>query len=179
MKTVSVTTKMRHGLKAGLLAPLAALGLVAAPHARADNILLAQTTLVVGSQSTVDSFSTSGAGTVNVHLANLDWPTQLQSLSFLATSASQVLWSDAGSGSVSNEQATFHVNSGGTYFAHIMAQAGGSLDIGLYSLLVTFTPSASPVPLPASGWMLLTGMFVLAGLAWAARPVELTGTATA
>ena len=62
-----------------------------------------------------------------------------------------------------------------------MATATGSLDLGLYSMLLTFTPSSSPtVPLPASGWMLLTGMFVLAGLARAMRrPIELTGTAPA
>jgi hypothetical protein len=177
MKTVNITTEMQQSLKIGLLAPVAAIGLAAAPHARADSILLAQTTLVVGSQSTVDSFTTSGAGTVSVHLANISWPMQLQSLSFAATSASQVLWS--GGGAMSNEGATFNVSSGGTYFAHIMATAQGALNIGLYSVLMTFTPSTSPVPLPASGWMLLTGMFVLAGLAWAARPAGLMGAAKA
>lgn len=177
MKTVNMTTNVRQGLKTASLAPLAVIGLTAAPHAWADDLLLAQTTLVVGSQSTVDSFTTSGAGTVSVHLANLDWPTQLQSLSFTATSANQVLWS--GSGAVSTEAASFQVSSGGTYFAHIMASAQGTLDIGLYSVLMTFTPSTSPVPLPSSGWMLLTGMFVLAGLAWAVRPSELMGAAEA
>lgn len=174
MKTVDVTTKARHSLKVGLLVPLAAMiGLGAASHARAD-VLVAQTTLVVGSESTVDSFKTPGAGTVSVHLVNLNWPTQLKSLSFSATSASQVLWSSSGSGAMSNETATFNVSSAGTYYAHIMATAQGALDIGLYSVLMTFTPTTSPVPLPFSGWMLLTGLFVLAGLAWVARPSGLT-----
>jgi hypothetical protein len=48
--------------------------------------------------------------------------------------------------------------------------------LGLYSVLMTFAPA---VPLPASGWMLLTGMFVLAGLLRAVRPLELTGTVEA
>lgn len=178
MKT-NITTEMRQGLKLAPLAPLALIGLAVAPQAQADSIRLAQTTLVVGSQSTVDTFTTTGAGTVSVHLANLDWPTQLQSLSFAATSASEVLWSGSGSGALSTETATFNVSSAGTYFAHIMATAQGALNIGLYSVLITFTPSTSPVPLPASGWMLLTGMFVLAGLAWATRPSEWMGAAKA
>jgi hypothetical protein len=59
-----------------------------------------------------------------------------------------------------------------------MATAGGSqeqMHLGLYSLNMTF----SPVPLPSSGWLLLTGAFALFGLARAVRPLELMGTAEA
>ena len=164
-------------LKLGLLAPLALMGMAAAPHARADSILLAQTTMVIGNESTVDSFTTPGAGTVSVSLQNINWPTPLSALSFSATSASQVLWN--GGGSMNNEVASFNVSSAGTYFAHIMATASGDLNIGLYSLLMTFSPNSSPVPLPSSGWLLLIGLFVLAGVVRAARPFELMGTAEA
>jgi hypothetical protein len=99
----------------------------------------------------------------------------LSALSFSATSADKVLAYWNGGGSVDSEVTTFDVAGAGTYFAHIMATAGGVLDLGLYSLMMTFTPSAPPVPLPASDWMLLTGMFVLAGLARVVRP----GTAEA
>ena len=175
---MNTTTTMRTSLKLGLLAPLTLMGLAAAPHAQADTILLAQTTLVVGTESTVDSFTAPGAGTVTVSLENIQWPQQLSSLSFSATSASQVLWGTGGS-SLNSGGGTFNVSSAGTYFAHIMATASGNLNIGLYSLLMTFSPSTSPVPLPSSGWMLLTGMFILAGLAWSARPFDLMGTAEA
>jgi len=171
------TTMKRSSLKLGLLAPLALIGMAAAPHARADSILLAQTTMVVGNESTVDSFTTPGAGTVSVSLQNINWPTPLSALSFSATSASQVLWN--GGGSMNNELASFNVGAAGPYFAHIMATAGGDLNIGLYSLLLTFTPATNPVPLPPSAWLLLIGMFVLAGLVRAARPFELMGTAEA
>ena len=166
--------KMRKFLKLGLLAPLALVGLTVTPHAWADSILLAQTTLVAGTESTVDSFTTTGAGTVSVTLQSLNWPTQLTALSFSATSANQVLSSwDMSS---TKPLAPFEVGAG-TYFAHIMATAGGALNLGLYSMMMTFSPNSTPtVPLPASGWMLLTGMFVLVGLARAARPFELTGT---
>lgn len=171
--------KMRKFLKLGLLAPLTLAGLAVTPHAWADSILLAQTTLVAGTESTVDSFTTSSAGTVSVTLQNLNWPTQLTALSFSATSASQVLasWNATGS-SITGMTTTFDVGAG-TYFAHIMATAGGALNLGLYSMLMTFSPGTPTVPLPASGWMLLTGMFVLVGLARAARPFDLTGTARA
>jgi hypothetical protein len=56
---------------------------------------------------------------------------------------------------------TFQVGAG-TYFAHVMASAGGALDLGLYSLMLTFTPSA--VPLPTTGGLLLIGLLVLFGL---------------
>jgi len=176
MKTMSKTT-MGPSLKLALVAPLAMLGLAAAPHARAESILLAQTTMVVGNESTVDSFTTSGAGTVTVNLQNLNWPMPLSALSFSATSASQVLW--GGGGPMNSEVASFNVDGAGTYFAHIMATAQGSLNVGLYSLLMTFTPGTSPIPLPPSVWLLLTGVFVLAGLARAVRPFELLGTAKA
>ena len=161
--------------KAALLAPLALSGVVLAPHAWADNILIAKTTLVAGSESTVDSFTAPTAGTVTVNLQTLNWPTPLSALSFAATTSSSLLSSWNGTGQ-SSDVATFTV-APGTYYAHIMATASSTgMDLGLYSMLVTFTPT---VPLPRSGWLLLTGLFVLAGLARAARPFELTGTAAA
>ena len=177
MKT---TKTIRPSLRLGLLAPLALAGLSIASHARAETILLAQSTLVNGTTSTVDSFTAPSAGTVTVKLQSLEWPTTaLQSLSFSASSANHVFSSWTGMG-VASEVTTFDVGAG-TYFAHIMATAAGDLNLGLYSLLMTFTPNSGPppVPLPASGWMLLTGIFVLAGLARVVRPLELTGTAAA
>lgn len=173
MKTMKTTRPLS---KLALLAPLALSGVAIAPHAWAETILLAQTTLVAGSESTVDSFTAPTAGSVTVNLQSLNWPTPLSALSFSATSASSVLASWNGTG-LTSDAATFSV-APGTYYAHIMAtaNASSSLDMGLYSMMLTFTPS---VPLPATGWMLLTGLFVLAGIARAARPFELTGTAAA
>lgn len=177
MKTLKATRPLS---KLALLAPLALTGVAVAPHAWAENILLAQTTLVAGTESTVDSFSTSTTGTVSIDLQTLNWPAPLSALSFSATTGSSLLsnWLWTGQGS-SSDVMTFTVGPG-TYYAHIMASADAnnpkSMDLGLYSMLVTFTPS---VPLPASGWLLLTGMLVLAGVARAARPHELTETAAA
>lgn len=173
MKTIKT---LRPVSKLALLAPLALAGAALAPQARADSILLAQTTLVAGANSTVDSFTAPTAGMVTVNLQTLNWPVPLSALSFSATTVNSVLTSWNGTG-MSSDVMTFNI-APGTYYAHVMATAetNSALDLGLYSMMVTFTPT---VPLPAAGWMLLTGLFVLAGLARAARPFELTGTAAA
>jgi hypothetical protein len=179
MKTTIKT--IRPPLKLGLLAPLAVACLSMAPHARADTILLAQTTLISGTEATDDTFTAKSAGAITMDLQGLSWPLPLQALSFSITSASQVLEQSSGTDMMS-DVLTFNVNPG-TYYAHIMATAGsGPLELGLYSMLMTFTASSTPppsVPLPASGWMLLTGMFVLIGLVRAIRPLEVSGTAAA
>ena len=174
MKTFNMT---RLTLKAGVLAPLALACLAAAPHARADDILLAQTSIVSGTESTLETFSVPKSGSVTINLESLSWPTQtsMSALSFAVTSSSQVLASWNGNG-LTGESATFDVGAG-TYYAHITGTAtSAGLGLGLYSVLMTFTPA---VPLPASGWMLLTGLFVLVGLVRAARPFDLTGTVEA
>jgi hypothetical protein len=173
MKTIKTLCPVS---KLALLAPLVLAGAALAPQARAESILLAQTTLVAGSESTVDSFTAPTAGTITLNLQTLNWPVPLSALSFSATTASSVLTSWSGTG-LSSDVTTFTV-APGTYYAHIMATADttSALDMGLYSMMLTFTPT---VPLPATGWLLLTGLFVLAGLVRAARPLELTGTAAA
>jgi hypothetical protein len=93
-------------------------------------------------------------------VSNLPWPDSLKTLDFQATSASATLstWSALDSNQTHTE--SFLVGQG-TYFAHILAIAQGDLDMGLYSLNLTFSPNV--VPLPTSNWMLLTGILVLFG----------------
>ena len=172
MKTI-LTLRSR---KIALLAPLMLTGLTAAPHAWADSIeLLAQTTLVNGTEATTDTFFAPTAGKVTVKLTDTGWSSSLSALSFTASSGNQVLSSFSASG-VNSGEFTFDVGPG-SYFANIMAKAGGTMSLGLYSLNMSFTPSA--VPLPSTGWLLLTGLFALIGVARAARPTEFMGTAAA
>jgi hypothetical protein len=147
----------RPSIQTGLLTSLGLLCLVAASEVRAD-MLISQTTLVTGSESTVDSFTVPTAGSVTVELSNLPWPQALSSLSFTATSANQVLssWSTQGTSVESLQLGP------GTYFAHIGATTAGPLDLGLYSLTLSFQPTT--VPLPSSGGMLGIALLVLLGL---------------
>jgi len=145
---------------------LAALGLSQAPRASAD-MLVADTTLILGSEAATYSFTAPTSGTITAQLTNLPYPERLSSLSFMATTASDVLssWS-----ADTSETASFQVGPG-TYFAHILATATGPLNLGLYSLTLSFTPSA--VPLPASDWLLVIGslgLFVLARVQVAVGP---------
>jgi hypothetical protein len=166
------TMKAMRPLKLALVAPVATVALTMAPHAWADVIpLVSQSTLVNGNEATTDSFTTYGAGTVTVTLTDTGWNAPLSALSFSANSASGVLASFNMAG-LTTDTAQFIVNGAGTYFANIMATAGGAMDLGAYSLKMTFTPGMPSVPLPSAGWLLLTGLFALVGIARAVRPSE-------
>ena len=146
----------------GLAAMLVMLTTLAhSPLAHADMLLLASTDLVHGTSAATFSFDAPSSGMVTAQITSLPWPVPLSSLSFSASTAASTLsaW-DSSSGSSAGTQ-TFQVGAG-TYFAHVMATAGGPLDLGLYSLMLTFTPSA--VPLPTAAGMLLIGLLVLFGL---------------
>lgn len=142
-------------------------GFSAAPAVHADQILVAQTSLISGTVSTVDGFTAPAAGTITIQLANIPWPSALSSLSFFASSASQVLASGSvppPSGALSGTLLdTFQVSGPGTYFAHVTGTASpsGPLDLGLYSMQVSFAPA---VPLPAAAWLLGGGLLLIAGL---------------
>jgi hypothetical protein len=117
-------------------------------------VLVAESGLIIGSQAADLSFIAPAAGTIDVRLTDLTWPTPLSSLVFSATSADSVLESMRGPG-----EASFSVSSAGAYYAHLLGHAGGILGLGAYSLSMTFTPAA-PVPLPAGLWLLLSGLTV-------------------
>jgi len=153
---------VRFAPRAAWLASLALLCLSVAPHARADSIMLLSDTSMVRGASTADlSFAAPSAGTVTATLENGAWPTpnSLASLGFIANSASGVLAS--WSGDTTNSE-SFQVGAG-TYFAHVLAQAGPTLDVGTYTLLLSFVPAGGTVPLPASEWLLVVGVLALLG----------------
>ena len=160
--------KLTHGLRSfprvGVLALASLLCVARVPLAHADTMLLATTDLVAGTSADTFSFDAPSAGSVTAELTSVPWPVPLGALNFSATNASNVLASWSGSPSTMSTPFvdTFQVGSG-TYFAHVTATAAGSLDLGLYSLMLSFKPAA--VPLPASDWTLLLGALALFGLA--------------
>jgi len=146
-----------------LLASLAVIGLSQAPHAAAATLLLSDTTLVRGSSSAVFSFDAPTAGMVTATLSNLPWPKSLTALNFAATTSTDVVSSWSALDSANETRTESFLVGQGTYFAHIMASAAtDGLNMGLYSLNLTFTPNV--VPLPSADWMLLAGVLVLFGL---------------
>jgi hypothetical protein len=159
MKRINAMAAVRRqpatifGIVAGLL-----LCVICIPDARADNVV-SDTTLVAGTETAVFSFEAPGPGTITAQLTNLSWPQPLTSLNFLATTAGEVMsaWS-----TTTSQSGSFQVTGPGMYFADITASAGGPLDLGVYSLSISFAP-AGPVPLPAGGWLLLTALLILIG----------------
>jgi len=159
---------MRMGSGIALTSLVAAFSLGFTPTAAAETLLKAATTMVYGTSADTYSFNAPSAGTVTAQVSSVPWPVPLTALSFSVTTATDVLPSlhpsaaQPAAFAMSDPQAeTFQVGPG-TYFAHVMATAGGSLDLGLYSIILTFTPSA--VPLPAAGSLLLMGVVVLLAL---------------
>jgi len=131
--------------------------------AKADSVVLAESGLLIGqSETETFSFSTPSAGTLDVQLADLDWPSPLANLTLSITSADQVLGTLTGSG-----DRDFTIGSAGVYYAHLTGQTTGSLDLGSYGLIGLFDAAGvAPVPLPASVTLLLGG---LAATAWSLR----------
>jgi hypothetical protein len=163
MKADVTRTRQVRGIRIGRLAWLLLCALAAAQvHA---STLLTDTTLVTGSQSSVFSFDAPGPGTVTVELSDINWPQPLSSLNFLASSGDAVLSSWSTSGSATQY---FQIAAGGPFFADVTATAGGSLDVGVYSLTLLFTPAA-PVPLPSAAALLLAACLVLLALSRLAR----------
>lgn len=130
--------------------------------AQASTVLVSDTTLVTGSDSTVFSFEAPGPGTVSIQLTNLDWPQALSSLSVMASTSNHVLTSWSDPSSVPSGSVFFQVVGGGRYSTDVMATAGGPLDLGAYSYSIYFTPAGSPVPLPSSGVLLVGGLCIIA-----------------
>ena len=171
MKTLMMNSAwLPRTLRVALLATVATVGLAQAQHAHAETMLLASTNLVEGSSADTFSFQAPTAGTITAELTTLPWPVPLNSLTFSTTTATSALTPIAppltlgpealSAADMSAPQIeTFQVGAG-TYYTHVNAAAGGNLDLGLYSLIVTF----NAVPLSPSLWMLLIGLLVMLGL---------------
>jgi hypothetical protein len=149
---------VRHGAVA---AAGISLGCALAQPAAADTLgpstLVSESTLVENQESNVYSFSAPGPGTLSVQLSDLLWPNSLSALNFSLNSPTNVLGWVSSAGSLSLQVPA------GTYYADVSGTAGGPLDLGLYSLQITFQPQGSEVALPASIGLLLGGLAILAG----------------
>ncbi|MBV8784987.1 MAG: hypothetical protein JOZ67_12430 [Gammaproteobacteria bacterium] len=131
------------------------------PAAQADEIVLSETNAVFGTEAIDVPFTLDGSGTVTLHVWNIAWPTPLTALTVMASTATQVIGSWDASNSLTQ---TFSVSGPGTYYAHLKGTAGGALDLGLYSISMTFQPTSAPVPLPESALLLGATLLILIGV---------------
>ena len=141
------------------------------PQARAEQILASQTVLVAGTAAETFALNAPSAGTVDVTITDLGWPTAMKSLSFSASTATSVLETTLLSGSNSYE---LSVTGPLALYAHISGEAAslgipGLPSYGLFSFQAMFTPLVSEVPLPSGAWLMASGLFAMMGIGLLAR----------
>jgi hypothetical protein len=125
--------------------------------AQASTVIYDGVGFLTGTQSFTDSFSVATAGTVTVTLSNIAFPEELASLSLMLSSPSGgALGSQMQAGTES-----FHVQAGDV-FAQWFGTAQGPMNSGVYALKIAFDPASSPVPLPTSIALLLSGLGLMA-----------------
>jgi hypothetical protein len=133
--------------------------------AHASTVLYDSATFVQGEQAGVQSFDITTPGTITVTLTDIAWLDVVSDLTASITTASGVVGTSTGAGSES-----FSVGSG-TIFAHWFGDASGATGLGVIGIEVVFqAANATPVSLPASLLLLLSGLGVLFG--WQRRGRE-------
>ncbi len=155
---------------ARMAAAVGSMALLSAPiAARAGTVLYDSSGFIEGQQSFVQGFELTSAGTVTVTLSNIPWFDTISGLDCFLTTASGAIGKSMGAGTES-----FNVGPGMLY-AHWLGDANGAYGLGVYGLDITFqsngqSPNGTPVPLPASLILLLSGLGMLWG--WQRRPEE-------
>ncbi len=154
MKMRQLTAVLIVALGAAIL-PLAAARADSAPYD--DSVIYAGAGFMRGTQSFADTFNLQSAGTLTVTLSDVAWPVPLASLNLVLNSSDGILGPVMGGNSTS----TFNIAAGGDVTAHLFGTAQGPLDAGVYSMIISFQPSATTVPLPTSVVLLLSGLGLL------------------
>ncbi len=127
--------------------------------------ILAESGVFIGDTTAQYSLNVSGPGSLTVYLNDYKWPTPVADLTLEIASQGKILGQLKGSG-----EETVTLTGPGTYYAYIMGNATGALDVGAYGVTADFqaaAPPPPPVPLPGGFTLLLGG--VAAALWWVRR----------
>jgi len=134
--------------------------LVPGKAAHADTIIYDSMAVFQGQQAFSDSFSVSTPGTLTVTVTDVPWLDTVTDLSFFMSSPTGTV------GSTLNGAGTESItlSSAGTYSANWFGNAQGLYDLGVVGVNIEFRPNGTPVPLPASILLMLSGLGLL--FAW-------------
>jgi hypothetical protein len=137
-----------------------AAGLSPGKAAHADMIIYDSMAVFEGQQGFTDSFSVSTPGTLTVTVTDVPWLDTVTNLSFFMSSPTGAV------GSTLNGAGTESItlNSPGTYSANWFGNAQGLYDLGVVGVNIEFRPNGTPVPLPASIILMLSGLGIV--FAW-------------
>lgn len=111
------------------------------------------------SNLSMTDFKSSVAGTVTVQLTDMGWKDVLQSISVTVSRLGTAFLTRQSAGTFS-----FQIGKDETLSLGIYALARGPTGYGLYTLESSFAPQVAQVPLPAAGWLLVSGVGLIAGL---------------
>jgi len=95
------------------------------------------------------------AGTITLTVQRTDWGDLLSQLS---TTIALPTRADLHLNNTGSATTVFDITAGEVFATSIFAQAAGPGGFGAYQLDILFIPSVSQVPLPAAGWLLLSGL---------------------
>jgi len=140
---------------------LAAAGLMLAASAmpvgaaRADTVLYDSMSVVEGQQGFTQSFYVTTPGTLTMTVTDVPWLDVVSGTTFFVSSPTGLLGTTMTGGSESiNVQP-------GTLYAHWFGDAQGAYGLGVVGVNIQFTPNGTPVPLPASVVLMLSGLGLL------------------
>ncbi|HMK86466.1 MAG TPA: hypothetical protein VK437_10960 [Steroidobacteraceae bacterium] len=133
--------------------------------AHADMVVFDSMSLFQGQQAFTETFSVTTPGTLSVSLTDVPWLDSVANLSFFLSSPTGTLGRPlTGNGSELIRIAP------GTYTANWFGNAEGVYNMGVVGVSVTFYPNWTPVPLPASLIVMLSGLGLL--FAWPRMATE-------
>lgn len=113
-----------------------------------------------GSGEQSESFTVADAGSYRVTLTDFSFPNTFGQLSLNITTSLTEINLINGSGWFD-----FDAIANTTYFANVSGLASGSLNLGLYGVNVTaLSTVVSPVPLPATFFMMASALIILGAL---------------
>lgn len=124
--------------------------------AQASTVLYEGLGFMQGTQTFTSSINLASSGTLTVTLSNMAWPEPLASLNLVLSSASGMLGHEI----VGDGTETFNVSSGNV-LAQWFGTAQGPLNAGVFGVKIEFQPTGTPVPLPTSIALLLSGLGLL------------------
>ena len=133
-------------------------------RATADTVLYDSSGFIEGAQAFTQSFDIKSAGTLTVTLSDVPWLDTVADLNCFLSTSTKVLGPSMGAGTESMQVGP------GMVYAHWSGDAAGAYGLGVVGIKVDFTPSVSPVPLPRTAVLLLSGLALLS--VWRRRPGE-------
>ena len=110
---------------------------------------------VEGKDLSVNSLGLLNQGSYLLTLTDFAFPTAFDDLKVALTTSSQIITLLSLDEGARQAQSMFELNTADTYYLSVYGDVGNSDYLGLYGVNLS---QLSPVPLPASAWLLLSGL---------------------